>query len=457
MAEKIQMPKLGNSVESCVIVEWLVEEGQQVSEGDTLCVVETDKAAVDVESKFSGTILAVLYKEGDEVPVYETIAIIGEEGESFTLEETGEKDSSREDEEVKAGEVPETAGSGDVRGNKAVSVSPAIGSSSGDSSHGVSPRARNLAERKSVDPLSVNGSGPGGRVIERDIRDVAGISGKNGSSVSPAALAALGSGGVSLPERGSGIGGRILSSDLSASRGGAENRDEGSVKKIPLKGMRRIIADTMLKSITTTAQFTAHSSANAEALLSLRKRFKESPPEMGLNGITINDIITFIVSRTLVEHGSLNSHFDGETVTEFPYVDIGIAVDTPRGLLVPVLRGTEHLSLKQISDRARELYSDIESNSISPDDLSGSTFTITNLGPMGVEMFTPVLNIPETAILGVCSITDKPVNLEGTVKLVPHIGLSLTVNHQVIDGAPAARFLKSLCRNIENADLLMAL
>ncbi len=125
--------------------------------------------------------------------------------------------------------------------------------------------------------------------------------------------------------------------------------------------------------------------------------------------------------------------------------------------MVPVIRNAEKLSLRQISGRAGELYSDIESNTISPDDLSGSTFTVTNLGPLGIEMFTPVLNIPETAILGVCSITDKPVNFGGSVKLVPHIGLSLTVNHQVIDGAPAARFLKSLCRNIENADLLTAL
>lgn len=432
MAEQIQMPKLGNSVESCIIVEWMVRPGDTVKEGDVLCVAETDKAAVDVESKHEGVILALLAEEGDEVPVYAPIAVVGEEGESF---DAGSPES---------GAPEEAAGSPEKAEVSSGSVSAPAAEAQG-TVHGVSPRAKNLAAKKYVDPSNLAGSGPGGRVIERDVEKAA----ASGVSISPAAGDLAAKTGMTIPVSGSGIGGRVLTSDLAA-------EGTGEIKEIPVQGVRKLIADAMHKSLSTTAQFTAHASADASKLLELRKRFKAEGEAMGLSGITVNDLVIFTVVRTLKSFPNMNAHFSGDTIRQFPFVHMGIAVDTERGLLVPVLRNADRLSLKGISDEAKKIYSAINSNTISPDDLSGSTFTVTNLGSLGIQSFTPVLNIPEVAILGICSIEQKPVMVDGEIVYQPHIGLSLTVNHQIIDGAPAARFLKALGENIKNIDLLLS-
>ena len=455
MAEHIQMPKLGNSVESCIIVEWMVKPGDTVKTGDVLCVAETDKAAVDVEAKQEGVVLALLAEEGDEVPVYAPIAVLGEEGENFdpgsaaafggkteAAFEAAEKDEVAS---VTKSAVPDMA------------AEPIEMRAPEGEVHGVSPRAKNLASKKYVDPLSLSGTGPGGRVIERDVAKAAALR----VPISPAAADMAAKKGMSIPDSGSGIGGRVLASDLTEQ--GQPSGDipaaaltPGEITEIPVKGMRRIIADTMLTSLATTAQFTAHSSADATKLLELRKRFKESGSSMGLEGVTLNDLAIFAVVKTIKSFPNMNAHFSGGTVKQFPFVHMGIAVDTDRGLMVPVLRNADRLSLKGISDEAKKIYASINSNSISPDDLSGSTFTVTNLGSLGVQRFTPVLNIPEVAILGICSIEQKPVLINGDIVHRPHIGFSLTVNHQIIDGAPAARFLKVLGENIKNIDLLLS-
>ena len=456
MAEQIQMPKLGNSVESCIIVEWMVKPGDTVKEGDILCVAETDKAAVDVESKHEGVILALLAEEGDEVPVYAPIAAVGEEGESFDAgslesgaaggagdapEKAETSSAAAADESAEKVKLPEAAG-----GASTSTSAPAP--SAGNGVRGVSPRARNLAAKKYVDPSALSGSGPGGRIIERDVEKAA----ASGVSVSPAAAQMAAESTLAVPESGSGIGGRVLTSDLTK-----KTEETWEIKEIPVKGVRKLIAEAMHKSLSTTAQFTAHASADASKLLDLRKRFKSGGEAMGLSGITVNDLVIFAVVKTLKNFPDLNAHFTGDTIRQFPFVHMGIAVDTARGLLVPVLRNADSLSLKGISDEAKKIYSAINSNTITPDDLSGSTFTVTNLGSLGIECFTPVLNVPEVAILGICSIEQKPVLKEGEVVFRPHIGLSLTVNHQVIDGAPAARFLKALGENIANIDLLLSL
>lgn len=219
--------------------------------------------------------------------------------------------------------------------------------------------------------------------------------------------------------------------------------------------MRKVIAERMLQSLQTTAQLTLHASADARALQALRKRIKESPEAMGVRGVTINDLVLFAVARTLLAFPGLNALFTGAEIHQYRTVHLGIAVDTPRGLMVPVVRNAEMLSLRQLSAEAKRLATACLESKITPDELTGGTFTVTNLGAFGVESFTPVLNPPQVAILGVCNIQPKPTEVGDKVKFVPHIGLSLTINHQVVDGAPAARFLQALGQAIATIDLLL--
>jgi pyruvate dehydrogenase E2 component (dihydrolipoamide acetyltransferase) len=229
------------------------------------------------------------------------------------------------------------------------------------------------------------------------------------------------------------------------------------ITMIPVKGTRKIIAARMLESLTTTAQLTLNASADARALQAYRKRLKESDEALGVRNVTINDLVMLAVARTLRTFPDINALFDGETITQHKRVHLGFAVDTPRGLLVPVIRDAQMRSLKALADDSRRLAAACQAGKALPDDLTGGTFTVTNLGAFGIESFTPVLNPPQVAILGVGNITLKPVEVDEAVQFIPHIGLSLTINHQVVDGAPGARFLQAVSRNLAQIDLLLAL
>jgi len=222
-------------------------------------------------------------------------------------------------------------------------------------------------------------------------------------------------------------------------------------------GVRKLIADRMLASLTTTAQLTLNASADARALQDFRSRFKESPDAMGLRGVTINDMVLFATSRALMQHQDLNAHFAGDMLRQFSDVHLGFAVDTPRGLVVPVVRNASTLSLREISAEAARLAAACRDGRVMPDELVGGTFTVTNLGGLGVETFTPVLNPPQVGILGVGSIVTRAAQgADGSVSFIPQIGLSLTIDHQVVDGAPGARFLQTLSGLIARFDLLLA-
>ncbi len=456
MAEQILMPKLGNSVEECLITEWLKNEGDTIAVGDIICTVETDKAAVDVEASAAGVILKILYPEGEEVPVLNPIVIVGKQGEDIgnlivTMEKNVDTlvphDASNETKSVPSVVTP---GPGDVLfETEPAPVSMGTKSESGFSS----PRARNLASAEGVDLSVLSGTGPSGRIIERDVLSLSSVN-------APASAAAiekmLSSGGI-RPAVGSGIGGRVLSSDIISTPVSSNVTLDAETKEIPVKGVRKIISDLMLKSLTTSAQLTLNSSANAENLLKLRKRLKNSSDTLGLKRISVNDLVMFAVVRTLKDYPELNAHFLGDKIIQYGNVNLGIAVDTERGLMVPVVKNVENLSLKEFADGNRAVYDRISSNTILPDELTGATFTVTNLGGLGIESFTPVLNIPEVAILGVNNIQLKPVKKDGEVVFESFIGLSLTFNHQALDGAPGARFLQSLSRNIKDIDLLIAL
>ncbi|MBW7883265.1 MAG: 2-oxo acid dehydrogenase subunit E2 [Caldilineaceae bacterium] len=464
MATPIIMPKQGNTVESCIIVAWKKAVGDPVAVDDVLCEIETDKATMEVVSPESGTLLAILHEAGEEVPVLENIAVVGAPGEDVS--EWGAASEAASSAEAQPAATPLAAAVAPP-----VQPSGAAGEAGAAGPVGISPRARGLAARRGIDASSLVGTGPQGRVIERDVQAAIVAQPK----LTPVARAMVAEGGFRVPAQGSGPGGRITSRDLRVEAQQAtaaapapapmpvpsqvldrQAATAGEVEVIPVKGVRKIIAERMLQSLQTTAQLTLNSSADARALQAYRRRLKESPEALGLRGITINDLILFAVARTLPAFPALNALFSGEEIHHYRRVHLGVAVDTPKGLMVPVVRGADTMSLREISAEAKRLATACLDGKVMPDELTGGTFTVTNLGAFGVESFTPVLNPPQVAILGVCNIQPKAVEVGGEIQFVPHIGLSLTINHQVVDGAPAARFLQALGQSVAQIDLMLA-
>ncbi|GHV71155.1 dihydrolipoamide acetyltransferase component of pyruvate dehydrogenase complex [Spirochaetia bacterium] len=458
MAHVLIMPRQGNTVESCIIVNWKVKEGEQVGEETTVCEVETDKAAFEVPAGEAGVVLKILHRSGDDVPVLEPIAVIGTVGEDWQAILGGAAPAAA------AEAKPESA----VVQSAAVSVPVPQTMAADGGKIAASPRARNLAEKEALPLTGLPGTGPGGRIIERDV--AAALAGRPTLTAAARAVAV-----GAVPAAGSGIGGRVTAADLAggggsagaASTGGTAasgtaipDLGEGVITETPIKGIRKVISDRMFKSLAESAQFTLNASAPVSRLQEIRSRMKASEGfsgGLGLAKITVNDLILFAVSRLLPRYPFMNAHKIGDTLRTFERVHLGVAVDTPRGLMVPVIRNANLLPLGQISSEAKRLAAACQGGGVRPDELSGSTFTVTNLGSLGITGFTPVLNAPEVAILGVCGIELKPVSdCNGEVRFEPHIGFSLTINHQVVDGAPAARFLKALGEAIADIDLLLA-
>ncbi len=455
MAQQVVMPKQGNTVESCIIVEWNVKVGDTVSVGDVLCSAETDKSTIDVESTAEGTVLALLFAEGDEAPVMEAIAVVGEKGEKVAV-----PSSTKSDIQVTPEPTQEVAAEKDEKKASPVTTETATAQTAA----GSSPRARNLASSLGIPVSSLSATGPKGRVIERDVLSA------SSEPLTPAAKEAALKDGILAPKVGSGMGGRVLSSDLTKAdtKAGTVSTQsvsassspvvEGVVTTIPVKGVRKVTARRMMESIHGTCQLTLHAFADATAMKRLRSGFKASNSDLGLTSVTLNDLVLFAVSRTLKQFPAFNAHYLGDKILQFSSVHMGMATDTKRGLLVPVIRDSQALSLKGISTEVKRLVAKCQDGSATPEELSGSTFTVSNVGSFGIEAFTPVLNVPEVAILGVGTIVPKPVEAkDGAISFVPHIGLSLTMDHQAVDGADAARFLKALMENIASIDLLLAL
>ena len=456
MAETIVLPQQGNSVEEVVLLEWKVRIGDSISEGDVVCEVETDKATMEVEASAGGTVLALLAEAGDEVPVKTPIVIVGEPGEDISGLDTGNTDADASASGPAEPARPTTAAS-----TAAAAATPPAATPNGDnaaSGASASPRARMRAAERGVNPATLTGTGPGGRVIERDVL----------SAAAPATAAARAQ-GLQGRQEGTALGGRIASADPSAATPTsaappstpAEAPASGPAevaRELPVSGIRKVVAERMLASLQDTAQLTLHSSADARALQQMRRRFKAEGESLGLSGITLNDMVMYAVVRTLPDFPELNAHFHGTKISVFSGVDLSFAVDTPRGLLVPTVQGAGGLSLAELSARIKELASRAIDGKAGPADLAMGTFTVTNLGAFGIERFTPVLNPPQVAILGVGSIDLKPVAAaDGTgVEHLPHIGLSLTIDHQAVDGAPGARFLAALSGAIAGFDLLLA-
>jgi len=430
------MPKLGNTVEECLLAKWRKQPGEAVAAGEVIAEIETDKASFDLTAPVAGTLLAAFFNEGALVPVYTNICVIGEAGENAEVfrPSPGVPPPAPEPPAVLPA-ASEVAAAGAAPAPPAAPVSPpppAKGT--------LSPRARRFAERHGFSPGTLSGSGPGGRVLERDIR-AAYYSSPRLSSLAARYVES----GYEIQAEGSGAGGLVLARDLG---------EPG----VALSGVRARIARRMRESLASTAQYTLNASADATGLLALRGKIKAARANgAAIADVNIGDMIMFCAIRTLVEMPWLNVEFSGGKLYQRSSVHIGFACDTPRGLLVPVVRASEKLTIEELAGRIRALTQQALDGSISPDDLAGGTFTVSNLGSFGIESFTPILNPPQVAVLGVDAIQLKPVRRNGGVEFVDHLGLSLTLDHQVIDGAPGARFLQALRNHVENIESLSGL
>ena len=389
MASAVIMPRQGQSVESCLIGKWYKQKGDKVSVGDILFTYETDKATFEEESKVDGVMLEMFFEEGDDVECLVNVCVIGNEGES-TDEFRPVKDR---------GTVP---------------VSPVTP---------VSPRAKRLADRTHADLRYAAPTGAGGRIVQRDVRAVLSQGYRNAGSFT------------------------VDNSQQTAAEAVDYSKQYGdSAEIIELTKVRKIIAKSMHASLSGSAQLTSHSSFDATDVLAYRKELKASPEADGKPVPTITDIIVFAASRILPKHKYINAHFLGESMAFFNDTHIGVAVDTPRGLLVPTVFNANKMSLTELSIHTKELIEKCKKGSAPPDLLKGASFTVSNLGGFGIEMFTPILNPPQTGILGVCNIIERL--KDG--KPYPALGLSLTYDHRAMDGADSARFLKDLIEYLEN-------
>ncbi|MFW6269669.1 MAG: dihydrolipoamide acetyltransferase family protein [Bacillota bacterium] len=451
MAEAVIMPRQGLSVESCILSEWKKEIGEEVEKGDILFAYETDKSTFELESEKEGYLLEKFYDEGEEVPVFENVCVIGEKGEN-TDEFKADLNNEGEEEVVEKNEKEKEEESITAKTEQNLDNSATY--KDDEAMIKISPRARKLAEKNNLDYTMAEPTGPEGRIIERDINKLL----KEGPVFTPAARE-MEKGKTTEEIEGTGIGGRITTADLGEQK--QKEQDTGKKEEIEyedreLTHIRKSIAENMYQSVQSTAQLSMDISFDATAILDYRKKVKANQENMDINDITLNDIILFAVSRTLLNHEKLNAHLLDDKIRLFKNVNLGMAVDTERGLMVPTIFNVNKKSLNQISQIAKTRIQDCKEGTINPDYLKGATFTVTNLGTLEIESFTPILNPPQTGILGVNTIVQRVKKVEGEPVYYPAMNLSLTFDHRAIDGAPAAKFLKELKDNLENFSLLMA-
>lgn len=442
MANPIKIPKLGQSVESCIITQWFKKVGDNVKVGDILFSYETDKAAFDEEAKDEGVLLEIFYNDGDEVPVLTNVGVLGQVGESVDEFRDADqlKTESANEKEAEVQDNSEQRENVDAVEDNTISDTQVSGGKLK-----ISPRAKALADKLGVYYANIKGTGPENRIIVRDIEEVA----KSGRLTPHSAQVAEESGKIP-GKTGTGLGGRILESDLTD--GNVSASDEFEISK--LSNVRKLIAKGMYNSLQNSAQLTHHMSADARNILGLRKTVKKLKIAGEISAdITLNDMVCFAVIKALQKNPDANAHFLGDSIKKFKSVHLAFAVDTERGLMVPVVRNAERYTLEGLSARLKELADMAKKGSIDPDLINSeaASFTVSNLGAYGVEMFTPVINLPQAGILGVNTIINRPADLgNGTFGFVPFIGLSLTYDHRALDGGPATLFLRDIKIEIEN-------
>lgn len=410
MITEIRMPQKGLTEESALLSEWHVQKGDIVKAGDYLFSIENGKATFEIETEVSGTVLATYGEEGDEILIKTVVCVIGEPGDVVD-------DIKESEEEVLSGEM--------VSNERTA----------------ISPRAKRLAEKRHMDISQISGTGPAGRIIERDVLMAA----ENPAAVKSEEERPV---QVTIPVE-------IHSASLESQKPVIHNGETEKYRIVPNSSMRKAIAKNMHNSLSTMAQLSHMASFDATALLTLRAKLKENAVSMNLPNVTINDLICYGVTKTLMDYDYMNAHYNDQEMKIFSHVQLGVAVDTQRGLLVPTVRNADRLTLAELAKENRRLSTACREGKVTGAELTGGTFTVSNIGAYGVEYFTPVINPPQVAILGVGGITDRIRVVDGQISAYKAIGLSLTYDHRALDGVAASKFLQALCRNLEQFELLL--
>lgn len=445
MTTEVLVPPLGQTVDTVTLVTWYKDEGETVAQGDPLFAIETDKATLDVEAPASGVLCRVTAQPGDAVQVLSPIALIAAPGEVVAGEREREGVEGQGSSEREVG----------WKVGRLVEVQPPA-SRPQPGRIFISPRARRLAEEHNIPLIAFQATGPEGAIIERDVR--AYLDAGAAPPITPVARRMAEEAGLDWRAlTGSGPGGRITRDDVARVLEATPReavpvaaRINEVVEAIPLRSVRAIIAERMARSVATAAHVTLTSEADATALVELRRQLIQDGVE-----VSYNDLLLFILGRTLREHPQLNVSLEGETIQVWQRIHIGLAVDTERGLLVPVVRDVDRKGLLQIAGETQALVGRAQAGQCTADELSGGTFTLTNLGMFGIDTFTPLINLPECAILGVGRIRRQPVMIGDEVVGRHLVWLSLTFDHRLVDGGPAARFLQRVVQLVDRPHLLM--
>jgi pyruvate dehydrogenase E2 component (dihydrolipoamide acetyltransferase) len=437
MSEKkpfeVVMPKLGLIMTEANLMEWHKQDGDWVQKGEPLFSFESDKSAVEIEAPASGY-LKTLVSAGTTVPVQTAIAILyagaPEHNPNLKAPEGGE---------VAQPSMPETAAPTPVTG-----ALPGIRAT---------PKARKTARDQGIDLTALTGSGPRGMIVAADLGKT---STRTPVKATPVARKMAQDCGVDIEEIvGTGPGGRVTRDDVSSAIASlAQSDPSGSPKtssSLPLEGLRGLIAERLSASWNERPQVTLHSEADATNLMEVRQRKLTPTGEK----IPLNAYFIAAAAKALAEFPDVNAQLTDTGLVYFDEINIGIAIDTERGLVVPVIKDVGKLSLLGISAALNELVKRTLSGKTLPEEFTEGTFTVTNLGAFGIDSFTPIINPPEAAILGVGRIKTKPVAFERMIGIRDMVTLSLSFDHRLIDGAPAARFLQHICQFIENPERLI--
>ena len=456
MAVEVIMPKAGSEMEEGEIVQWFKNEGDHVEEGEVLLEIVTDKVNMEVEAEATGTLLKILAQTGDVVPVVQTIAWIGEPGEKIPgASESGEVAPAETIIEKKVDYTPvKEVEKVDYSGLRAT------------------PAARAYARKKGIDLSKVKGSGPKGRIHKDDVLDY-----KLNSKVkiSPLAERIAKIEGINTESIvGTGPNGKIMKADIMAVLHGAPkveaapkaevapkapkapkapNENQwGVVETVPMSPMRKVISKRMSESYFSAPTFVVNVEVDMSELLALRKKVVDAIIEETGKKATVTDFISLAVIKSLMKHPYVNASLSSDEKEMYlhHYVNLSIAVGMDSGLVVPVIKGADKMSLKELVVASKEITTKALNGKLKPDEMADSTFTISNLGMYGVKSFVPIINQPNTAILGVSATVPKPVVYNGEVTVRPIMTLTLTADHRVVDGLEGAKFMKTLKEAIEN-------
>ncbi|HVM17877.1 MAG TPA: dihydrolipoamide acetyltransferase family protein [Gaiellaceae bacterium] len=440
MATEVKLPRLGQGMESGTIVRWLKSEGERVEKGEPLYELDTEKVTQEVEAEASGVLLKIAVAEG-EVDVGRTVAFIGDEGEEVPSGDGGAGDGGAdagspakvEPHEAEAEEGAEKPGEGPEmddereRGRQAAAEAARAETASGNGASRLeggrvkaSPLARRIAREKGVELASISGTGPEGRIVAEDVERAA---------AAPAPAAAPASAPAAAPARGA------------------------EPEVVPLSSTRKTIARRLTEAWAAPV-FQLSVGADMSRMLDVRERLVARLRE-GETKPTVNDLLTKACAAALVRHPAVNAHFTGDAVHRFRVAHVGIAVAAPGGLIVPVIRDADRLTVQEIAATRAEVVDRARDGKLRREDLEGGTFTISNLGMFGVEQFVAVLNPPQAAILAVGTTEERPVVVDGALEILPMVHLTLTCDHRAIDGAEGAEFLATVKELLEEPALAL--